>query len=181
MDLKEEEEREKVNMEQKVKKFLELSEQESETVSGVAVPELRLGEAPIYNLFALRGIRVNLVGPGFVSCTFKVPLRLLVSVKYKFLRTNYLDRSSLFFVYENFFFLKFWWVLFFQDRDGNLANGAIANLVDIVGSCVVYVTGLPMNVTVEMSISYLSTAKLNVSNPLTEIPLYLRSLLHLCT
>lgn len=63
-------------------------------------------------------------------------------------------------MYENF-----WWVLFyFQDRDGNLANGAIANLVDIVGSCVVYVTGLPMNVTVEMSISYLSTAKLNVSN-----------------
>lgn len=179
MDLKEEEEREKVNMEQKVKKFLELSEQESETVSGVAVPELRLDEAPIYNLFALRGIRVNRVGPGFVSCNFKVPLRLLVSVKYKFLRTNYLDRSSLFFVYENFFFLNFWWVLFyFQDRDGNLANGAIANLVDIVGSCVVYVTGLPMNVTVEMSISYLSTAKLNVSNPATEIPI--RSLLHLC-
>ena len=101
MDLKEEE-REKVNMEQKVKKFLELSNQESETVSGVA--ELRLGEVTIYNLFALRGIRVDRVGPGLVACTFKVPLRLLVSVEYKFLRTNYLDRSSLFFVYEIFFF-----------------------------------------------------------------------------
>ncbi|KAK9940716.1 hypothetical protein M0R45_017359 [Rubus argutus] len=109
-------------MEQKVKKFLELSDQESETVSGVA--ELRLGEVTIYNLFALRGIRVDRVGPGLVACTFKVPLRLL-------------------------------------NRDGNLANGAIANLVDIVGSSVVYVNGLSMNVSVEMSISYLSTAKLN--------------------
>lgn len=109
MDLKEEEEREKVNMEQKVKKFLEPSEQESETVSGVAVPELRLGEATIYNLFALRGIRVDGVGPGLVACTFKVPLRLLVSVKYKFLGTNYLDRSSFVFMHEtSFFFLNFW-------------------------------------------------------------------------
>ena len=69
--------------------------------------------------------------------------------------------------------MNFWWAIFyFQNRDGNLANGAIANLVDIVGSSVVYVNGLSMNVSVEMSISYLSTAKLNVSNPSTEIPPY---------
>ncbi|RAL37321.1 unnamed protein product [Cuscuta campestris] len=47
------------------------------------------------------------------------------------------------------------------DRDGILASGAIANLVDEVGGAVVYVEGLPMNVSVDMSISYLSTAKLN--------------------
>lgn len=52
-----------------------------------------------------------------------------------------------------------WW----QDRNGNLANGAIANLVDEVGGAVVYVEGLPMKVSVDMSISFVSTAKVNVS------------------
>ncbi|CAN8285459.1 unnamed protein product [Cochlearia groenlandica] len=46
------------------------------------------------------------------------------------------------------------------DREGNLANGAIANLVDEVGGAVVQVQGLPMNVSVDMSIAFLSRAKL---------------------
>ena len=50
-----------------------------------------------------------------------------------------------------------------QDRTGKLASGAIANLVDEVGGAVVHVEGLPMNVSVDMSISFLSTAKLDVS------------------
>lgn len=50
-----------------------------------------------------------------------------------------------------------------QDRSGKLANGAIANLVDEVGGAVVHVEGLPMSVSVDMSISFMSTAKLNVS------------------
>ncbi|XP_050369434.1 uncharacterized protein LOC126787614 [Argentina anserina] len=111
-------------MMKKAKKFLEVSKQQSETVAGLAVPELRQGEATMYNIFALRGIRVDRIEPGLVVCTFKVPLRLL-------------------------------------DRNGKFASGAIANLVDVVGSCVIFVSGAPMNVTVEMSISYLSTAKLN--------------------
>uniref|UniRef100_A0A3Q7H1N1 Thioesterase domain-containing protein n=1 Tax=Solanum lycopersicum TaxID=4081 RepID=A0A3Q7H1N1_SOLLC len=45
------------------------------------------------------------------------------------------------------------------DREGKLASGAIANLVDEVGGAVVYVEGLPMNVSVDMSISFLSSAK----------------------
>ncbi|CAH9138655.1 unnamed protein product [Cuscuta epithymum] len=45
--------------------------------------------------------------------------------------------------------------------NGVFASGAIANLVDKVGGAVVYVEGLPMNVSVDMSISYLSTAKFN--------------------
>lgn len=53
--------------------------------------------------------------------------------------------------------------LLWQDRNGNLANGAIANLVDEVGGAVVYVEGLPMKVSVDMSISFVSTAKVNVS------------------
>ncbi|KAF8090798.1 hypothetical protein N665_0466s0002 [Sinapis alba] len=76
-----------------------------------------------YEDFSLRGIRVNRVDPGFISCSFKVPLRL-------------------------------------TDRDGYLANGAIANLVDEVGGAVVHVEGLPMNVSVDMSIAFLSKAKL---------------------
>ncbi|KAB2620574.1 acyl-coenzyme A thioesterase 13-like [Pyrus ussuriensis x Pyrus communis] len=49
----------------------------------------------------------------------------------------------------------------FKDRDGKLANGAIANLVDIVGASVAYIPGLPMNVSVDISVSYVSTAKLH--------------------
>ncbi|KAK9940717.1 hypothetical protein M0R45_017360 [Rubus argutus] len=47
------------------------------------------------------------------------------------------------------------------DRTGNLAKGAIANLVDIVTGCVAYIQGLPMNVSVDISISYMSTAKVD--------------------
>ncbi|KAM0999310.1 hypothetical protein FF1_006025 [Malus domestica] len=47
------------------------------------------------------------------------------------------------------------------DRSGNLANGAIANLVDVVGISLEYGEGLPMIVTIDMSISYLSTAKID--------------------
>ncbi|KAI5321767.1 hypothetical protein L3X38_030838 [Prunus dulcis] len=45
-----------------------------------------------------------------------------------------------------------------SDRSGNLANGAIANLVDIVGAAVAYVPGQSLNVSVDISISYMSTA-----------------------
>jgi len=50
-----------------------------------------------------------------------------------------------------------------QDRGGKLANGAIANLVDEVGGAVIHEGGLPMNVSVDMSISFLSTARVGVS------------------
>ena len=51
-----------------------------------------------------------------------------------------------------------------QDRAGNLANGAIANIVDIVAHSPIYVVGQPANVSVDISISYVSAAKVNVSN-----------------
>lgn len=49
-----------------------------------------------------------------------------------------------------------------QDNNGNLTNGAIANLVDEVGGAVVHVEGLPMQVSVDMSIAFVSTAKVHV-------------------
>ncbi|KAB1225774.1 Acyl-coenzyme A thioesterase 13 [Morella rubra] len=108
---------------EKAREFLELTEEESESVSRVTIPPPRVDlEHSFYENFALRGIRVDRVEPGFVACTFKVPPRL-------------------------------------TDRTGKLASGAIANLVDEVGGAVVYVEGLPMNVSVDMSISFISTAQ----------------------
>ncbi|XP_020422164.1 acyl-coenzyme A thioesterase 13 isoform X2 [Prunus persica] len=103
----------------KVNKSLELTQDESESVSQLVIPATRYGESSFYDAFALRGIRLDRVEPGvLVVCSFK-------------------------------------------DRSGNLANGAIANLVDIVGAAVAYVPGLSMNVSVDISISYMSTAKLH--------------------
>ncbi|OAY24478.1 acyl-coenzyme A thioesterase 13 [Manihot esculenta] len=110
---------------EKAKEFLKLSEEESASVSQLKIHPHRPGlDCSFYEDFALRGIRVDRVEPGIVSCTFKVPSRL-------------------------------------TDRSGKLATGAIANLVDEVGGAVVYVEGLPMNVSVDMSISFLSSASLN--------------------
>ncbi|CAL0307759.1 unnamed protein product [Lupinus luteus] len=47
------------------------------------------------------------------------------------------------------------------EKNGKLVNGAIATLVDEVGGALVHVEGLPMNVSVDMSISFLSTAYVN--------------------
>nr|ABW81107.1 AcylCoa-1 [Tarenaya spinosa] len=107
-------------MTEKVREFLQVSEQDNEAEFRVD----RVGKGrSFYEDFSLRGIRVDRVEPGFVSCTLKVPPRL-------------------------------------TDRNGNMATGAIANLVDEVGGAVVHVEGLPMNVSVDMSISFLSSAKL---------------------
>ncbi|EOY33805.1 Thioesterase domain - like 9 [Theobroma cacao] len=110
---------------EKVKEFLELDKEGAECVSRLTIHPHRAGsECSFYEDFALRGIRVDRVESGFVSCRFKVPPRL-------------------------------------TDKSGNLATGAIANLVDEVGWAVVHIEGLPMEVSVDMSISFLGTAKLN--------------------
>ncbi|CAI0475523.1 unnamed protein product [Linum tenue] len=110
---------------EKAKQFLESSEDEANRVSQLVIHPHRVGhECSFYEDFALRGIRVDRVDPGLVSCTFTVPPRL-------------------------------------TDKSGKLATGAIANLVDEVGGAVVHVEGFPMNVSVDMSISFLSTAKLH--------------------
>ena len=45
-----------------------------------------------------------------------------------------------------------------------MSSGAIANLVDEIGAALMFVVGSPMDVSVDMSISYLSNAKAEVSN-----------------
>ncbi|XP_021715463.1 putative esterase C31F10.02 isoform X2 [Chenopodium quinoa] len=110
---------------ERANEVLNLRSGESEMVSEIVVNphEPQVGPS-FYEDFALRGIRVDRVQPGFIFCTFKVPPRLI-------------------------------------DRTGNLAGGAIANLIDIVGNALIYRLGQPMNVSVDMSISYLSNAKLD--------------------
>ncbi|XP_073142080.1 uncharacterized protein [Henckelia pumila] len=47
------------------------------------------------------------------------------------------------------------------DGNGNLAVGAISALVDEIGAAAIHREGLAMDVSVDMSISYLSPAKIN--------------------
>ncbi|GAB2234008.1 hypothetical protein Drorol1_Dr00003243 [Drosera rotundifolia] len=47
------------------------------------------------------------------------------------------------------------------DRNGDMVPGAIANLVDIVGNALIQKLDQPMNVSVNMSISYEASAKLD--------------------
>ncbi|XP_073037603.1 uncharacterized protein [Primulina eburnea] len=48
------------------------------------------------------------------------------------------------------------------DENGNLAVGAISALVDEIGAAAIHREGLAMDVSVDMSISYLSPAKVHV-------------------
>ncbi|XP_024160025.2 acyl-coenzyme A thioesterase 13-like isoform X1 [Rosa chinensis] len=108
---------------QMAKEYLDLTDHDSEAVSQLDIAAQRAG-VEFYEVFALRGIRVDRVEPGLVVCSFKVPPRL-------------------------------------TDRAGNFATGAIANLVDVVGNSTVYCLGRPMNVSIDMSISYMSKAKID--------------------
>ncbi|KAL1545041.1 acyl-coenzyme A thioesterase 13-like [Salvia divinorum] len=47
------------------------------------------------------------------------------------------------------------------DRNGKLSAGAIASLVDEIGAAAIHKCGKPMDVSVDMSIAYISDAKMN--------------------
>ncbi|XP_057789857.1 uncharacterized protein LOC131006749 [Salvia miltiorrhiza] len=114
---------------EKAREFLEklTSGEEADEVSRLTFPPHRpLAESSFYECFAGRGVRLALLQPDFISCSFKVPPRLL-------------------------------------DRDGKLAMGAITTLVDLLGAAVAY-QGQgddSWNLSADMSISNLSTAKLD--------------------
>ncbi|KAG6488847.1 acyl-coenzyme A thioesterase 13-like [Zingiber officinale] len=104
---------------------LSVGEEAAELVAQLDVRPHRAGrDASFYEGFALRGIRVDHIRPGFLSCSFRVPARL-------------------------------------TDAEGNLAPGAIANLVDEVGAAAITSQGVPGKVSVDMSISYMSTARVD--------------------
>ncbi|PWA67244.1 Thioesterase superfamily [Artemisia annua] len=113
-------------MEKSTREYLEVAQQDSDRVTRLTIPP-PLPEAvhSFYELFAIKGIRLENFQPGFISYCFIVPPRL-------------------------------------TDRNGNLAVGAVATIVDKIGASVLYrKVGRRMHVSVDMSISYLSTAKLN--------------------
>lgn len=65
---------------EKVRGCLQLSREESESVSRLNIHPHRVGvDCSFYEYFTLRGIRVERVEPGLVSCSFTIPPRLTVS------------------------------------------------------------------------------------------------------
>ncbi|KAF3329929.1 acyl-coenzyme A thioesterase 13 [Carex littledalei] len=103
---------------------LRVGEEEAKAVEGLPVRAHRAGEeASFYEGFAVRGIRVDRIQPGFLSCSFTVPPRL-------------------------------------TDRRGEMAAGAIANLVDEVGFAAVNSEGHGAKVSVDMNIAFITPAKL---------------------
>lgn len=65
-------------MMEKIRDYLQLSDDVDDAEAPPRL-ELLLGKGrSFYEDFNLRGIRVNRVDPGFISCSFKVPLRLTV-------------------------------------------------------------------------------------------------------
>lgn len=65
---------------EKARAALSVGEEAAELVAQLDVRPHRAGrDASFYEGFALRGIRVDHIHPGFLSCTFRVPARLTVS------------------------------------------------------------------------------------------------------
>ncbi|XP_076901876.1 uncharacterized protein LOC143556449 [Bidens hawaiensis] len=121
-------------MEKKTREYLEISDEEAERVSSTSAAG---GSSYcFYDDFALRGIRVHQLQPAFISCSFTVPPR-------------------------HSFPIYLHCLLAIQDRNGDMAMGAIANFIDEIGGALLYEKDAPMKVSVDMSISYLSTAKVN--------------------
>ncbi|XP_021682608.2 putative esterase C31F10.02 isoform X1 [Hevea brasiliensis] len=105
--------------------FLQLSQEESESVLTFTLhPHRPRVQRSFFDDFASRGLLVDQIEPGFISCSFIVTPRLI-------------------------------------DRNGNYANGAIAALIDMVSGAAIPVVGGAVNVSVDMSISFLFTAKVN--------------------
>ena len=64
---------------EKAREFLNLSNEESESVSSIKFhPHRPWIERSFYEDFCIRGIQVDRIEPGFISTTFKVPPRLTV-------------------------------------------------------------------------------------------------------
>ncbi|GMH07659.1 hypothetical protein Nepgr_009499 [Nepenthes gracilis] len=101
---------------EKVRKYLEKEPADYEPT--------KIHELPLqfFERFIVHGIRVDLVEPGRLLCSYRVPPRLL-------------------------------------NTANTLHGGAIASLVDMVGSAVIYSVGVPSTgVSVEINVSYLEGA-----------------------
>ncbi|KAL1545042.1 acyl-coenzyme A thioesterase 13-like [Salvia divinorum] len=112
---------------EKAREFLEkyTTGEAADEVSRLSLPPHRpLDESSFYECFGGRGVRLDLLHSDFITCSFRVPPRLL-------------------------------------GGDGNLTMGAISTLVDLLGAAVAYQGDDSWNVSADMSISYISPAKLD--------------------
>ncbi|CAL4953393.1 unnamed protein product [Urochloa decumbens] len=99
----------------------------------------------LYDVFTVAGLRVDAIEPGrALICSFTVPPRL----------TEYLTcciRSCGAIIASNP-----------KDASKRMHGGALASLVDLVGSAVIFVGGSPTTgVSLEITISYLNAARAN--------------------
>uniref|UniRef100_A0A7C9DWA7 Acyl-CoA hydrolase n=1 Tax=Opuntia streptacantha TaxID=393608 RepID=A0A7C9DWA7_OPUST len=102
-----------------VKKYLEKEGKEDEPTKIDQLPY------KFFDPFIVNGLRTDLIEPGRILCSFKVPARLL-------------------------------------NTANTLHGGAIASLIDLVGSAVIYTTGIrSTGVSVEINVSYLDAALLD--------------------
>ncbi|XP_028554838.1 uncharacterized protein LOC110115396 isoform X2 [Dendrobium catenatum] len=61
----------------KAREALTVGEEDSRVLTKLEVRPHRAGDdASFYEGFALRGLRVETISPGYLSCSFKVPPRL---------------------------------------------------------------------------------------------------------
>ncbi|KAL8232709.1 hypothetical protein R6Q57_002487 [Mikania cordata] len=64
-------------METKTREYLRLTDEDSDRVAGLSISLQRTEPSYcFYDDFALKGIRVDKLQPGFISCSFTVPPRL---------------------------------------------------------------------------------------------------------
>lgn len=64
---------------ERAREALRVGEEEAKAIEGLPMQAHRAGdEASFYEGFAVRGIRVDRIQPGFLSCSFIVPPRLTV-------------------------------------------------------------------------------------------------------
>ncbi|KAH6810834.1 hypothetical protein C2S51_024596 [Perilla frutescens var. frutescens] len=115
---------------EKAREFLEklTTGEEADEIARLTFPPHRPNvESSLYEFFASKGVRLAVVQPDFISCSFKVPPRLI-------------------------------------DKNGNLAMGAITTLIDLLGAAVAYEGSQSRHLSADMSISGISTAKVDNAN-----------------
>uniref|UniRef100_A0A0E0JRU7 Thioesterase domain-containing protein n=1 Tax=Oryza punctata TaxID=4537 RepID=A0A0E0JRU7_ORYPU len=111
-------------------------------------------DSKLYDVFTIAGLRVDAIQPGRVLCSFTAQGSLIrVSIQPpRILLWNSTERASLF-------------LLFFAMKNASskrMHGGAVASLVDLVGSAVFFAGGSPTTgVSVEITVSYLAAARVN--------------------
>ncbi|KAG0540431.1 hypothetical protein BDA96_03G408400 [Sorghum bicolor] len=144
---------------------LEDDRSKSKDGEGAAVMEWQLEPgvvSKLYDVFTVAGLRVDAIEPGRALCSFTVPPRLTL-----FPQLSAHSSFSTATVHSSFFkiYISTKQGLMRQlkwDKSKRMHGGALASLVDLVGSAVFYAGGSPTTgVSLEITISYINAARAN--------------------